>query len=94
MVTGIAVSHHLVAHLKKQYGEFEHLEFQDHHYYTPDDSLLINERAGEKIILTTEKDFAKLKKVLKNDRLYCITIELEFILEEERILFEKIITEV
>ena len=94
LVTGIAESHHLVTHLKKQYGEFEHLRFQDHHYYTPADSQLINERAGEKIILTTEKDFAKLAQNLNNNKLYCIRIELEFIFDEERSLFEKIIREI
>ena len=78
LVTGIADTHHLVAHLKKLYGEFEHLEFQDHHSYTPGDARLINDRAGEKIILTTEKDFAKLAQNLNNNRLYCLTIELDF----------------
>ena len=91
LVTGIADTHHLVIHLKKLYGEFEHLEFQDHHSYTPSDARLINDRAGEKIILTTEKDFAKLAQNLNNNKLYCLTIELEFVFEEERSIFEKII---
>ena len=91
LVTGIADTHHLVAHLKKLYGEFEHLEFQDHHPYTPVDARFINDRAGEKIILTTEKDFAKLAQNLNNNRLYCLTIELDFVFEEERSLFEKTI---
>lgn len=91
LVTGIADTHHLITHLKKLYGEFEHLEFQDHHSYTPGDVRLINDRAGEKIILTTEKDFSKLAQNLKNNRLYCLTIELDFVFEEERSLFEKTI---
>ena len=91
LVTGIANTHHLVAHLKKHYGEFEHLEFKDHHFYSPSDIQLINNRAGEKIILTTEKDFAKLAQNIPNNRLYCLTIELDFVFEEESSLFEKTI---
>ena len=59
--------------------------------YTSVDARLINDRAGEKIILTTEKDFAKLAQNLNNNRLYCLTIELDFVFEEERSLFEKTI---
>ena len=55
---------------------------------------MINERAGNKLILTTEKDYAKLEQTLNNDRLYCLTIELDFVFEEEQDLFERMITEV
>lgn len=91
LVTGIADTNHLVAHLKKQYGAFDHLEFKDHHHYSADDARMINKRAEKKIILTTEKDYAKLANTLRNNKLYCLTIELEFVFEEERSLFEKTI---
>ena len=55
---------------------------------------MINERSGNKLILTTEKDYAKLEQKLNNNRLYCLTIELEFVFAEEQKLFEKMITEV
>lgn len=91
LVTGIADSYHLVTHLNEQYGEFDHLVFKDHHPYSKSDGELINDRAGDKIILTTEKDYAKLEQTLDNDRLYCITIELDFVFEEEQDLFKSII---
>lgn len=94
LVTGIADSHHLVTYLKKQYGKFDHLEFKDHHPYSHADAKMINERAGNKLILTTEKDYAKLEQTLNNDRLYCLIIELDFVFEEEQDLFERMITEV
>ena len=91
LVTGIADTYHLTTHLKKLYGEFDHLEFRDHHTYTHSDANMINYRAGEKIILTTEKDYAKLAQNLNNNKLYCLKIELEFVFEEERILFDRMI---
>ena len=52
---------------------------------------MINDRAEKKLILTTEKDFAKLEKIMNNTKLYCIRIELDFVFEEEQHLFEKMI---
>lgn len=91
LVTGIADTHHLVGHLKKRYGTFDHLKFKDHHTYSSMDAVHINETAGEKIIVTTEKDYAKLEKVLDNNKLYCLRIELDFVFKEEQLLFENIV---
>lgn len=91
LVTGIADPSHLIDHLKKQYKSFDHLKFKDHHQYSHADCSMISERAGEKIILTTEKDYAKLSQKLKSNKLYCLRIELDFVFDEERILFERTI---
>ncbi len=91
LVTGIADTYHLTTHLKKLFGEFDHLEFRDHHTYTNSDANMINYRAREKIILTTEKDYGKLEQNLNNNKLYCLKIELEFVFEEERSLFDRMI---
>lgn len=91
LVTGIADSHHFVAHLKKQYGTFDHLKFKDHHPYSKSDCLMIQKRAGDKIILTTEKDYAKLFQNLRNERLYCLKIELDFVFHEEQNIFDKMV---
>ena len=93
LVTGIVDTYHLVSHLKNQYREFDHLEFKDHHSYSSNDAQLINDCAGDKIVITTEKDFAKLNEILHNNRLYCLTIELDFVFEEERNLFDKMVRE-
>ena len=91
LVTGIADTQHLVAYLKKKYKTFDHIKFKDHHHYSPADVQMINDRAEKKLILTTEKDFAKLEKNLNNTKLYCLRIELDFVFEEEQHLFEKMI---
>lgn len=91
LVTGIADTHHLVGHLKKRYGTFDHLKFKDHNTYSSADAKRINDNAGEKIIVTTEKDYTKLEKVLDNNKLYYLRIELAFVFKEEQLLFEKMI---
>ena len=91
LVTGIADTHHLVEYLEKQYGSFDHLKFKDHHAYSLADAERINDRARGKIIVTTEKDYAKLEKVLDNNSLYCLRIELDFVFKEEQQFFEKMI---
>ncbi len=91
LVTGIADTHHLVEHLKIKYGFFDHLRFKDHHIYSPIDAERINDRAKGKIIVTTEKDYAKLEKALDNNKLYCLMIDLVFVFKEDQHLFEKMI---
>ena len=94
LVTGIANADHLVIFLKNQYGAFDHFKFKDHHSYSIADGQMIHERAGGKIILTTEKDYAKLDGVLECKNLYYIKIELDFVFEEEQQLFDKMIKSV
>ena len=91
LVTGIADTRHLVSYLKNQFGKFDHIKFSDHHSYSYSDSRVITERAGDKIILTTEKDIAKLTQNLKSDRLCCLKIELDFVFEEDQNLFDKMV---
>jgi len=89
LVTGIADTRHLVSYLKNQFGKFDHIKFSDHHNYSDSDSRMIQERAGDKIILTTEKDIAKLTQNIDSDRLCCLKIELDFVFEEDQNLFDK-----
>lgn len=91
LITGIADPSHLVGHLKNQYGTFDHLRFKDHHNYNQSDAIMIKEKAKGKIILTTEKDYAKLAQILTDENLYCIKIEQDFIFEEEQTLFVQMI---
>ncbi|WP_308427720.1 tetraacyldisaccharide 4'-kinase [Algibacter mikhailovii] len=59
LVTGIANAEPLVAFLKAENLTFEHFNFKDHHDFTQDD---IHVFANKARILTTEKDFMRLKK--------------------------------
>lgn len=66
LVTGIGNPSPLKEHLEKHYN-VSHLKYSDHHDFTEDDIAKIHEKFGNfasrnKIIITTEKDFMRLKK--------------------------------
>ena len=73
LVTGIANSEPLLHFLKSKSLKFEHLNFKDHHEFSTNDILKLEHK---ELIITTEKDFVKLKKYqsLKN-KLYYLPIE-------------------
>ena len=75
LVTGIANALPLVDFLKSKGHRFEHLNFKDHHDFSNQDIERLKEKST---IVTTEKDFVKLKKfdVLK-DKLYYLPIEIK-----------------
>ncbi len=72
LVTGIANSKPLVDFLKAENLKFEHLNFKDHHEFSQKDIEILKTKA---LILTTEKDFMRLKHFdsLK-DKLFYIPI--------------------
>ncbi|MEL0652476.1 tetraacyldisaccharide 4'-kinase [Algibacter sp. TI.3.09] len=69
LVTGIANSKPLTDFLESKNLEFEHLNFNDHHNFTPAD---IAELSKKELIVTTEKDFMRLRdyEVLKGKLFY------------------------
>lgn len=73
LVTGIANALPLVSFLKNQHLDFEHLNFKDHYTFTQNDIDYLN---GKALIITTEKDFMRLKQYesLKS-KLYYLPIE-------------------
>lgn len=76
LVTGIANAKPLVDFLNNKALKFEHLEYKDHHFFSKKD---INEIAKHSCILTTEKDYVRLKDeaILKNKLFYVpITCEI------------------
>lgn len=81
LVTGIADPKPLVTYLKKAGLNFDHLEFKDHHFFTEAEITSFN---SKDMILTTEKDYMRLKG--KVDDLYYITIETQFLNDGEKIL--------
>lgn len=85
LVTGIANPQPLLDHLKKGKIEFEHLKFPDHYNFKKKDI----ENISGKVILTTEKDYMRLKSLTDNDRLFYIPICQKFIKEADK--FQKLI---
>lgn len=66
LITGIGNPKPLIDHLSR-FSKVEHLAFKDHHNFSSTDIELIHEKFGtfasrDKIIVTTEKDFMRLKK--------------------------------
>ncbi len=63
LVTGIANPKPLVQYLTDANLNFEHLAFKDHHFFTAKE---IEEFKSKKLIVTTEKDYMRLKGKVKN----------------------------
>ncbi|ALJ06310.1 tetraacyldisaccharide 4'-kinase [Pseudalgibacter alginicilyticus] len=58
LVTGIANPKPLISFLKSKGLSFEHLNFKDHHEFSKEDILKLENKG---VIVTTEKDFMRLK---------------------------------
>lgn len=84
LITGIANPKPLVDFLNQKDIAFEHLAYKDHHFFTPDELSLFN---SKEIILTTEKDYVRLKGQVEN--LYYISIKHEFFNDGDKVLIRE-----
>jgi tetraacyldisaccharide 4'-kinase len=87
LLAGIAKPQSFFAHL--QNNNEECLTFPDHHHFSEKDVLKIINKANNKIIITTEKDYARLKGSISKESLFYLSIQSKFISESEN--FDKII---
>ncbi|WP_298498622.1 tetraacyldisaccharide 4'-kinase [uncultured Algibacter sp.] len=72
LVTGIANAKPLIDFLDSKNLKFEHLNFKDHHDFTKEDLIAFEKK---EIIVTTEKDFMRLKQFESlKDKLYYLPI--------------------
>lgn len=72
LVTGIANASPLVRFLNEKGLKFEHLNFKDHHEFLKQDILELNKK---ELIVTTEKDFMRLKQYESlRDKLFYLPI--------------------
>ncbi len=74
LFTGIADPAPLVAHLRSISGQVEHVAFSDHHPFTRTDLQRLADRyanfaAGPKMLVTTEKDAARLSSSIEGSPL-------------------------
>jgi tetraacyldisaccharide 4'-kinase len=100
MVTGIANPLPLEQHLRTQFDTVHTLPYKDHHYFTFDDLNEIEEafkniKSDKKVIVTTEKDAARLmllkeKIVEKKLPFYAQAIGMEILFDEGEKLNENI----
>ncbi len=80
LVTGIANPSPLVNYLKSFNLSFKHYNYSDHHNFTDQELVQLDQ---EKCILTTEKDFMRLKNNIKVAELYYLPISVSFLNKEE-----------
>ncbi|GGE28492.1 tetraacyldisaccharide 4'-kinase [Psychroflexus planctonicus] len=76
LVTGIANPKPLLKFLKTVNPPEKHLAFKDHHNFTAEEIKALHQ---EELILTTEKDFTRLKTQLPNHKLFYIPIEMKIL---------------
>ncbi len=86
VVTGIARPKPLLTFLTNEGINVQHLEYNDHHFFTQQEINLLNTK---ELILTTEKDFVRLKGRVNN--LFYITISHKFIGDGEQRLMKSLL---
>lgn len=101
LVTGIVSQHYLIEYLLKYTNNLQTMEFPDHHNYSDEDLQDIADKFEamenvNKIIITTEKDAARLidnPAVPENIKqaLYAIPIKVEFLFDQEKSFNEQIL---
>ncbi len=69
----------------------EQFIFPDHHYFTEKDLMEIENKAQNKIIITTEKDFVRLKGSIPTEQLFYLPIRSSFLSAGKK--FDKMITD-
>lgn len=80
LVTGIANPVSLLEYLKDSGISFQHLNFPDHHNFT---SVEIKKIAQSKLVITTEKDFMRLKGEVELEKLFYLPIKMKFVRDTE-----------
>jgi len=88
LLAGIAKPESFFGYL--QHGNEECLTYPDHHHFTEKDLLEIKNKSQNKIIITTEKDFVRLKGSVPKEQLFYLPIRSSFLSASEN--FDKTIT--
>ena len=87
LLAGIAKPEPFFEHFKS--NKEDCLTFPDHHHFTEKDILDIKNKAQNKIVITTEKDFVRLKGSIPKDKLFYLPIRSSFLSDSEN--FDKTI---
>ncbi|MFC6876532.1 tetraacyldisaccharide 4'-kinase [Flavobacterium myungsuense] len=89
LIAGIAKPKSFFDFLKNQNDTS--LTFPDHHHFTASDILTIKSKAKGSLIITTEKDYVRLRNSIPNNQLFYLPIKTSFI--SERTTFDSIISD-
>lgn len=72
LVTGIARPDYLLQHLQQRFTNIRMMAFADHHAFSPGDLMTIEKAAAAvDVVLTTEKDAARMEGIPLSDELKC-----------------------
>lgn len=77
LIAGIAKPEPFFSYLSNE--KEDKLIFPDHHHFSNEDIITINKKAYGRKIITTEKDYVRLKDNFKSNQLYCLPIKTAFI---------------
>jgi tetraacyldisaccharide 4'-kinase len=101
LITGIAFPQPLKKHIEKYFKNVIHLEFPDHHYFSKKDIEKISStfnglKSEEKILITTEKDAARLREFINIENslkgaFYYIPVKVRFLNNKQE--FDNLISE-
>ncbi len=72
LVTGIANANPLLKYLNDEGYNYEHLNFKDHHSFSENEIKCLS---NKELLLTTEKDFTRLKDRIPVSKLYYLPIK-------------------
>ncbi|MES2543772.1 MAG: tetraacyldisaccharide 4'-kinase [Bacteroidota bacterium] len=81
LLAGIAKPNPFFEYLKNENDEC--LQFPDHHQFSYNEVIEIKNKAEGKIIITTEKDYMRLKDSILKSQLYYLPIKSEFLSGKE-----------
>ena len=93
LVTGISDSSYLVEFLKSKAFNFKHLKYSDHYNFNKLSIEKIRSLSLGKKILTTEKDFGRLKPKISDRDIYFIEVSMHFDSEINELNFDEVISE-
>ena len=80
VVTGIAKPRPFLAYLTGKGLHYEHIAYGDHHNFSEKELAALDKK---ECIITTEKDYMRLKGKLKKTRLYYLPIAFQFLKDAE-----------
>ena len=82
IVAGIAKPKYFIDYLNS--GNDKVMIYPDHHNFSENEILTLNELSQDKILVTTEKDFMRLKGKVNADNLYYLPIQSKFVSDKEK----------
>lgn len=82
IVAGIAKPKYFIDYLNS--GNDKVMIYPDHHNFSENEILTLNELSQDKNLVTTEKDFMRLKGKVNADNLYYLPIQSKFVSDKEK----------